>query len=186
MQTEQNSLNHLIFLTQKSHESHRFIHRYRSYVTIRMGSTSDSECAFVRFVRFLCEIQSTHLKQKSARSPPPSHHPPSHQLTKDCSGETSERIEKEIPPLGSTSRRERLLTDLDQATKKDRRDDSTRNETSSNSIAMTLEIFEPKHATEAEVHQKVQHLINIRHLIEWSLWRIEEREKENHTKDKNG
>ena len=50
----------MILVSHRSHESHRSIHRYRSYVAIRMANASETMRSSVRFLgrakRKHCEI----------------------------------------------------------------------------------------------------------------------------------
>ena len=41
----------MILVSHRSHESHRSIHRYRSYVAIQMANASETMRSSVRFVR---------------------------------------------------------------------------------------------------------------------------------------
>ena len=76
-----------------------------------------------------------------------------------------------------------MLANLYQATKKDGGNDDPWDETFGYSIAVTLEILKPQYTAEAEVHEEVQYFVDICHLIEWRLWRIEKREEKDYTEN---
>ena len=78
------------------------------------------------------------------------------------------------------------MPDLNESAEDNGCDDCPRDEALGLSVHMALEVLEPQHHTESEVHRKVQHLVDVGHLIERSLGRIEEREEQYDTDDKYG
>ena len=107
-----------------------------------------------------------------------------HKQAKQDRRETTERIEEEIPPLGSTSGGERLLPYLYQSAEENGGHDSSQDKSYDGRTLMASIVLKPDYTTKAKVHQKMQHFINIGHLIEWRLRRIEEWKKEDNTKNK--
>ena len=105
------------------------------------------------------------------------------ELAKHSRSETTERVEEEVPPIGRTGRGERLLPYLDESAEEDRRYDSPWDEARCLGTLVALEVLEPQQRAEPEVHEEVQHLVNVAHLIERSLGRIEERQEQDDTDD---
>ena len=105
------------------------------------------------------------------------------ELAKHSRSETTERVEEEVPPVGRTGRGERLLPYLDESAEEDGRYDSPGDEALGLGTLMALEVLEPQHRAEPEVHEEVQHLVNVAHLIERSLGRIEERQEQDDAYD---
>ena len=95
-------------------------------------------------------------------------------LAEQCSCKASERVEEEVPPVGSTNGSEQLLPYLDETTEENGRNDAPRNKACGIALFMAPEVFEPQHRAETEVHEKVEHLVYVGHLVKRSLRRIEE------------
>ena len=112
------------------------------------------------------------------------HYPTRNSLTKQRRNKAPKRVTKEVPPIGGTSGRKRLLAYLNKSAKDNRCNNRPRNKTLGFGMLVALEILKPQHHAEAKVHGKVQYLINISHLIERSFGRIEERKKQNHPHNK--
>ena len=95
-------------------------------------------------------------------------------LAEQCSCKASECVEEEVPPVGSASGSEQLLPYLDETTEENGRNDTPRNKACGIALFMAPEVFEPQHRAETEVHEKVEHLVYVGHLVKRSFRRIEE------------
>ena len=95
-------------------------------------------------------------------------------LAEQCCSKASECVEEEVPPVGSASGSEQLLPYLDETTEENGRNDAPRNKACGIALFMAPEVFEPQHRAETEVHEKVEHLVYVSHLIKRSFRRIEE------------
>ena len=94
-----------------------------------------------------------------------------------------EGIGEKVPPVGSTSRGKRLLTNLNKSAKHNGSNDRPRDESLGFSMLMATKVLKPQYYTKAKVHRKVQYFVNIGDLIERCLGRIKEREKQDYTYD---
>ena len=109
-----------------------------------------------------------------------------YRLAEQSCSKATQRVAKEIPPIGRTSRCECLLANLDKSAKDNRSNDGPRDKALGLSMHVTFEILKPQHHAETEVHSEMQHLVNISNLVKGCLRRIKERKEQNNAYDKNG
>ena len=100
------------------------------------------------------------------------------ELAEQRCSQASECVGEEVEPVARAGRREHLLSDLDSAAEEDGCDDAPHDELHGLGLRVAHEIFEPQHAAEPEVHQEVQHLVDVVDVVERRLGRVEEGEKQ--------
>ena len=84
-----------------------------------------------------------------------------HELSDEGSSEASQCVECKVEPVGGACRGERLLADLYESAEEDGCYHSPGYEARCLGLLVAFEILEPQYAAESEVHEEVQHLIDV-------------------------